>query len=120
MTDPNTPVIVVIVGLSILLFGKILWDWLKSGRLEKGEYLTIAAFENHRRECCAIKMKQDFNKCQKESSANQSRNESRLEDHDRQLGKGDKNFQLLREDIQEVNSKVDRLIGVVETSINKR
>jgi hypothetical protein len=110
----------------VVLAGKIGWDWLKEGRVKVGEYLTISAFENHKKECCAISLKKDFhgfkqefNDCRASSGRVASAVEMQLKEHVRQLEKGEVNFQLLRKDISDVKSIVDHMSGQLETYIKE-
>ena len=119
----DTMINVVLVGVSV----KIGWDWLKEGRVKAGEFLTISAFENHRKECCAISLKkdfhgfkQDFNDCRASSGRVSSAVEIKLQEHVRQLEKGEVNFQLLRKDISHVKSIVDHMSGQLESYLKER
>ena len=119
----DTMINVVLVALA----GKIGWDWLKEGRVKAGEYLTIVAFEDHKKDCCAIQLKKDFNgfkqefnDCRASSGRISSSVETQLKDHVRQLEKGEVNFGLLRKDISDVKSIVDHMSGQLETYIKEK
>jgi hypothetical protein len=47
-------------SIVVALIVKVLWDYWKSGRAEKGVYLTITDFDKHRKDCCAIQLKKDI------------------------------------------------------------
>jgi len=85
---------------AIGFFGKILWDWLKSGRTEKGEYLTVDAFDKHKEQCCILALKKDFNICQQDSCTVQANHDHRLIIVEEKLKDGQVMFQAL-------NSKMD-------------
>ncbi len=87
-------------ALIVLLF-KVLWDWLKGGRIEKEQYLTVQAFNDHRKEGCAISLKRDFNKCQQEACTDQANNESRLSSIEEKLRDGQITFQSLNKKMDE-------------------
>ncbi len=47
-------------SIVVALIVKVLWDYWKSGRAEKGVYLTMADFDKHRENCCALQLKKDI------------------------------------------------------------
>jgi len=107
---------------AIGFFGKILWDWLKSGRTEKGEYLTLEAFDKHREHCCAIGLKKEFSVCQQESCTTQANHDHRLVIVEEKLKDGQAMFQTLNDKMDDKfdswSDKFDKLIqSVVEIQV---
>ncbi len=99
--DPILKGIYLTLGSAAIgFFGKILWDWLKSGRTEKGEYLTVQAFERHKEQCCVLTLKKDFNICQQDSCTVQANHASRLAVVEERLRDGQATF-------KELNDKMD-------------
>ena len=82
-------------GFSIILatvagfIGKIIWDWFKSGRLEKGLYVKTVDCEKNREKCCLPQLKRDSGIL-----------ESRLTAAEKRLDQGREDIRLLREDIR--------------------
>jgi len=107
---------------AIGFFGKILWDWLKSGRTEKGEYLTVEAFDKHKEQCCLLTLKKDFNICQQDSCTVQANHDHRLVIVEEKLKDGQIMFQALNEKMDDKfdswSEKFDKLIqSVVEIQV---
>jgi len=112
-------VAVLLLGLLVWLLKKIIWDWIDLKTVRKGEYvpaikfeehlkdhhdapfLTVQAFNDHRKECCAIGLKRDFNACKQESCTDQAKNESRLSTIEDRLREGQVTFQSLNEKMDE-------------------
>jgi len=128
-------VAVLLLGLLVWLLKKIIWDWIDTGRIKKGEYvpaikfeehlkdhhdapfLTVQAFNDHRKECCAIGLKREFNACKQESCTDQAKNESRLLTIEEKLREGQGTFQSLNEKMDEkfdtFSEKFDRMNQVL-------
>lgn len=120
MLDTNSHVVVGLIGLLTPCVGKILWDWLKSGRLEKGEYLTIAAFEKHKENCCAISLKKEFSECRQNSGANQAKTETRLLTIEGRLEDGREDFRAIRKDISRMADMLTRLQTSIEFMLERK
>jgi len=124
-------VAVLLLGLLVWLLKKIIWDWIDLKTVRKGEYvpaikfeehlkdhhdapfLTVQAFNDHRKECCAIGLKQDFNACKQESCTDQAKNESRLLTIEEKLREGQVTFQSL-------NDKMDEKFDVFSGKFDKQ
>jgi hypothetical protein len=126
---------VLLVGLLVWLLKKIIWDWVETGRVKKGEYvpvikfeehlkdhyespfLTVRAFDDHRKECCAIGLKREFNKCQQEACSDQARTDNRLLTIEEKLRDGQITFQSLNDKMDEkfdiFSEKFDRMNQVL-------
>ena len=119
-------------SMALIFFGKVIWDHYKSGRMEKGEYLTmkefkehkekccvkgdyltLQAFEKHKEQCCVTGLKRDFNLCQQESCTVQSNHASRLTIVEEKLRDGQIMFQTLNDKMDEkfdsFGEKFDRM-----------
>jgi hypothetical protein len=114
---------VFLLGLLVWLLKKIAWDWIDTGRVKKGEFvpaikfdehlkehhetpfLTVQEFNDHRKDCCAIGLKREFNACKQESCSDQARNENRLLTIEEKLRDGQITFQTL-------NDKMDEKFGL--------
>jgi len=99
--DLNDLIVAGLLSALIVLLFKVLWDWLKGGRIEKERYLTVEAFNDHRKECCAISLKREFNNCQQEACTDQAKNEGRLSSIEEKLRDGQITFQSLNKKMDE-------------------
>jgi len=128
-------VAVLLLGLLVWLLKKIIWDWVDSGRVKKGEYvpaikfeehlkehhetpfLTVQEFNDHRKECCAIGLKRDFNDCKQRSGSAHARTENRLDTIEVRLKEGQATFQTLNDKMDEkfdiFSEKFDRMNQVL-------
>jgi len=128
-------VAVLLLGILVWLLKKIIWDWVDLKTVRKGEYvpaikfeehlkdhhdapfLTVQAFNDHRKECCAIGLKRDFNDCKQESCTDQAKNESRLSSIEDRLREGQVTFQSLNDKMDEkfdtFSEKFDRMNQVL-------
>jgi len=108
---------VLLLGLLVWLLKKIIWDWVESGRVKKEEYLTIKAFNDHRKECCAINLKREFNLCQQDSCTHQAQTDNRLLTIEEKLKEGHSTFQDLNKKMDEKfdqwSEKFDRMNHVL-------
>jgi len=129
-------------SMALAFFGKVFWDHYKSGRTEKGEYLTmqefkehknqycaaegdyltVEAFEKHREHCCAIGLKKEFNVCKQESCTIQANHDHRLVIVEEKLKDGQVMFQTLNDKMDDKfdswSDKFDKLIqSVVEIQV---
>lgn len=113
------------------LLGKVLWDYHKSGRTEKGMYLTVSAFNEHRKECCAIELKKEFTACKQQSCTNQVKTEGRLDTIEDKLKDGHATFQALNDKMDEkfdafaekfdrMNQVLARIQAVLEFALDKK
>ena len=142
-------VAVLLLGLLVWLLKKIIWDWIDTGRIKKGEYvpvikfdehlkdhhespfLTVRAFDDHRKECCAIGLKREFNKCQQEACTDQARTDNRLLTIEEKLRDGqitfqslndkmDEKFDLFSEKFDRMNQVLARIQAVLEFALEKK
>jgi hypothetical protein len=102
-------------GFSIILatvagfIGKIIWDWFKSGHLEKGVYVKTVDCEKNREKCCLPQLKRDSGIL-----------ESRLTAAEKRLDQGREDFRLLREDISEMKESLAGIKAVLEAFLKEK
>jgi len=128
-------VAVLLLGLLVWLLKKIIWDWIDTGRIKKGEFvpaikfeehlkehhespfLTVQDFNDHRKECCAIGLKREFNICKQEACTDQARTDNRLLTIEEKLRDGQITFQSLNDKMDEKfdqwSEKFDRMNHVL-------
>ena len=88
------------------LVGKMLWDWLKSGRAEKGIYMPVALCEQRRGECCMPVVKRDI-----------ATLETRLREAEKQLDQGRLDFDTIMKEIAQINKSLSRIQTVIEFAL---
>jgi hypothetical protein len=130
--EPVLPgIYLLLVGAFIGVVVYIIKDWFKSGRFEKGEYLTVLAFNEHRKECCAIGLKKEFTLCKQESCTNQAKTDGRLFSIEEKLRDGHETFQILNdkmdkkfdafaEKFDRMNKALERIKTVLELDYERR
>jgi hypothetical protein len=99
-------------GLVGGLCGKIVWDWLKSGRIKKEDYVKIDGCLRNRKDCCLPKIKQDFSDLKNDVVSFKAKTDERIEDVEDRLKEGYTTFQSLNE---KIDLKFDALILRVGT-----
>ncbi len=99
-----TYIIVLIVGF----LGRVLWDWHKSGRVEKGLYVKIDDCKAERKECCVPKIKKDLAKFEAQQTATEKR-----------LDIGHTSLVGLRDDIGGIKEDVAGMKPLVEKIADK-
>ena len=96
----------ILIATGIGFGSKIIWDWLKGGRVNKSEYITHAL---HREICCLPEIKQDVNTLKTQSIAHEKRlDESRVE------------FKELRKDISGINRSLASIESTLKSFANRR
>jgi len=93
---------VVLLGLVV----KMLWDWLKSGRAEKGVYMPVSDCEKRRGECCLPAVKRDI-----------ATIETRLREAEKQLDQGRVDFDTIMKEIAQINKSLSRIQTVIEFAL---
>jgi hypothetical protein len=94
----------VISSLVIVLVGKILWDWFRSGRVEKGSLVTTEHCDEIREKCCLPQMKKDVGIMEK-----------RLDYAEKRLDEGHENFKSFRRDISDIKVILAGIQGAMES-----
>lgn len=90
------------VALAAGLILKIAWDWLTSGRTEKGIYVKAAECEHHRETCCIGQVKRDTIYNRRQFDAFKEKTDTRLDGVEKRLDQGAADFRVLRKDIGEI------------------
>jgi len=88
-------------GVLVLLF-KILWDWIISGRTDKGVYMLMTECEKRRVDCGLPAVKRELSGYVNQCSEYKAATDERLKEHDKQLDIGRHDFEKLMEDISEI------------------
>ena len=88
-------------GILVLLF-KILWDWMISGRTDKGVYMLIAECEKRRVDCGLPFVKKELQSYAIQCGEYKSTTDERLKEHAKQLDIGRGNFDKVMEDLSEI------------------
>lgn len=88
---------------------KIVYDWLKTGRFEKGIYVTTVHCEEVRDKCCIPQIKKDVSVLKIEVKA-----------HEKKLDEGREDFKLLREDISSIKESLSGIKSVLDTVLNQK
>jgi hypothetical protein len=115
--DERTPEMTVETGIIIAaLIGLLTWilkDWIMSGRVKQGIYLTTEAFEKHTANCCAIRLKKDFHDCQNHGVRFQSTVETKVEDMETRLEQGRIEFKQVASDISDIKSSIAVMVSSI-------
>jgi len=97
------PVVSIILAAVIGFLAKIVWDWLSSGRTEKGVYVKTKDCEAHREKCCMPELKKDFGVM-----------DSRMAAAEKSLDRGREDFRLLRKDISGIKESLAGIEAVLK------
>ena len=109
-----------------VLIGKIVYDWLKEGRTDPGQYLLKkdfekhgdyllkSEFEKHRRECCVLDLKTDFNKHKQSDSAHDANVDQRLSDIERRLEENHNSFIQIYAELNKMNIQMAEMLGMIK------
>ena len=96
----------ILIATGIGFGSKIIWDWLKGGRVNKSEYLSHAL---HREICCLPEIRQDVNTLKINSASHEKRlDESRVE------------FKELRKDISGINRSLASIESALKSFAERR
>ena len=102
------PMFKLILAALIGFVFKIIWDWLKTGRSEKGILVTTAHCEEIREKCCMPQIKKDVGILKTEIAA-----------HEKKLDQGREDFKLLREDISSIKESLAGIKSVLDSVLQK-
>ena len=107
--DPVLKLMLGIVSGAVIGFiFKIIWDWLKTGRFEKGVYVTSVHCEQIRDKCCMPQIKKDVEVLKTEMKA-----------HEKKLDQGREDFRLLRKDIGSIKESLAGIKSVLDSVLRK-
>ena len=108
------------VGGIIVLFFKMLWDYFRTGRMEKGVYMLIAECEKRQLACGMSTFKREL----QDISEQQVKTDTRLKEIEKQLDQGRNNFILVMDDISHIKQTLASMptassFNSVKTDIGK-
>jgi hypothetical protein len=93
--------------------GKIIWDWVMSGRVGDA-YLKRSEFLQHKSDCCVLKLKSEFTEHRELDMGRHSDMESRMRTVEKRLDQGREDFAAIRTDISNINKSMARISAVLE------
>ena len=96
----------ILIATLIGFSSKIIWDWLKGGRVDKSEYMTHAA---HKDICLLPTLSPDVNGLKGNSAQ-----------HERRLTSMKADFQAMRDDISSIKQSIARIEATMQAIANRR
>ena len=96
----------ILIATGIGFGSKIIWDWLKGGRINKSECMTQNI---HKEICCLPTLKPDVNNLKSNSTQ-----------HERRLSKMEEDFQAMKEDISSIKQSIARIEATMQAIANRR
>ena len=94
--------IATVIGFS----SKIIWDWLKGGRVNKSEYISHAL---HKEICCLPVLKPEISILKSDSKQ-----------HERRLTKMENDFQTMKDDISSIKQSIARIEATMQAIVDRR
>jgi seryl-tRNA synthetase len=102
----NDIVISGFVGAVIVMLFKVLWDWMTSGRTEKGVYMLIQECEKRRSACGLLTVEDDLQEYSIQCAEYKATTDTRLKEIDKQLDSGRADFIRLIDDISQIKQRL--------------
>jgi len=102
-------ILVVIAAVVVGFIGKIIWDWLVTGRTEKGVYQTVAHCDEHREKCGVSENGKDIVAL-----------DTRVTGIEKQMDEGRENFKILRGEISGINKSLAGIKAFLEVTPGKK
>jgi len=102
-----------LLGSIVALLFQIIWNWLVTGRVEKGVYLLAADCERRRKDCGIGMVGDAFHTQAKQFAEYKSKTDVQLEDIDHQLSRGREDFTKIIEEISQIKQA---LVGMPKYS----
>lgn len=96
----------ILIGAVIGFIFKIVYDWFKSGRIEKGEYVKVQDCQHVREKCCIGQLKKD-----------NATFKTRLDAVEKSLDAGRQDFRQIRQDISKMKEHMAGMKSLLETWI---
>ena len=96
----------ILIATGIGFGSKIIWDWLKGGRVNKSEYMTHAV---HKDICRLPTLNPDVNGLKGNSAQ-----------HERRLTKMENDFQAMKDDISSIKQSIARIEATMQAIANRR
>lgn len=104
-----------VAGAGLALSGKIVWDWIQSGRIKQGDYyVTVKKCDQIRKECCVSKIKTDFQAHKENDGRHDADTDSRLKVVEQELRDGREDFKTIRADITAINLSLKQISTILE------
>jgi len=107
-----------IVGLIAVQFavfvGKIAWDWVQAGRVNKSDYLTKKDFAHHHETCCVHDIKRQLTEHVRLDGISESNVAARMTSVEKRLDAGQADFHELRKSIGNIEKQLARITSVLE------
>jgi hypothetical protein len=94
------------IGGILVLFFKVLWDWIISGRTEKGVYMLLSECEKRRIDCGLPMVKKELQGYVNQCGEYKAATDERVKEHSRQLEQGRRDFDKIMEDISQIRQVV--------------
>lgn len=88
-----------VIGGIIILFCKIIWDWISTGRTERGIYMLMAECEKRRQNCGIQIFDEKLQAYYYDCGEYKSATDERLKEIDKQLDSGRTEFHKVMNDI---------------------
>ena len=96
----------ILIAALIGFSSKIIWDWLKSGRVNKSECMTRNI---HKEICCLPTLEPDVSNLKSVSTQ-----------HERRLTKLENDFQSMKDDISSIKQSIARIEATMQAIANRR
>ena len=114
----------VLVGAAIALFvtvvGKIIWDYLQSGRTKQGEfYMTEAACETCRQNCCVTSIKTTLAEHIKVEAGQDSEVKQRLINIEQRIKEAREDNAKIKDEVGGIRSALDKMVGMFEGYVKR-
>lgn len=114
MKDPVTYFVLVMIGSAVGLIFKILWDWFKSGRVEKGLYVKIEDCSKIRERCCVSTIKKELAEERRNFESYKNGAQIQMMAIEKRLDDGRENFKEFQADIGEIKEALASLVELKE------
>jgi hypothetical protein len=107
------------IGLLMFVLARILWDWLASGRVKKGDCVSLDACERYREKCCIGEVKTDFSANKRELEAYKAELNARISVAEKRLDEGRQSFAVLRGSIGHIQEDLSGMRAILERLVEE-
>lgn len=108
----------IFTGVLLGVTGKIVWEWLSSGRVKKGEYYTPVSYcESNREKCYIHTLRKELDKHIRYENSNDSEVNSRLSNIEFRMQEAREENSAMRKDISGIRSALDKMTGFLDSYI---
>lgn len=112
------------VSLVAGILGKILWDFIKGGRVEKAPvYMTIASCQETRNNCSVSTLSDKVTKTREELEAFKAETSTNLKAMDKRIDVSSRDIRAMRRDISEikqVSAASNAILETIQKGIEKK